>query len=160
MDKRINGHRYNTTTAKPLACWESPDPRNDFSWYKETIYLKRNREYFLHGQGNAASKYAAPYPGGGYQSGEDIIPLGLNEAREWAEQHLDGAEVEELFGPADETNETDTITLDSVSLDQLDYIIHAYGGTRGARIEHLIHMAYNDLKEDERQDAEYKRLGY
>lgn len=160
MRKRINTRTYDTTTAKLVASWSSNDPRSDFSWYEEDLYLKRNGEYFLDGWGNAASKYAAPYPGGGWQEGERIVPLGRNEALEWAETHLDGAEVDAIFGPTDEDNETESFTLDAATLAQLDYVTGGSAGGRGAGIERLIHRAYEETKEYERQDAELRDAEY
>ena len=47
------------------------------------------------------SNYAESYGNERY-GGEKIIPLSENEAKKWAENHLDGDEYEKIFGSVDE----------------------------------------------------------
>ena len=102
MKKIISKRKYNTETATEIGSWSSDAAVSDFAWYEETLYRKRNGEYFLHGEGHAASP-SRRRSGGMWASGEDIVPLGVEEAREWAEDHLTVEEYEAEWGePADE----------------------------------------------------------
>lgn len=101
MKKIINKRKYNTDTAREVGRWSSDD-MSSYSWYMETLYRKRNGEYFLHGEGYAASPYRRR-SGGMWAAGEDIVPLEAKEAHEWAEDHLTVEEYEAEWGePGDE----------------------------------------------------------
>lgn len=72
MEKRIFGRRYNTDTAKLVAYNESESLGLDY--YFESVYRKRNGEYFFCASGNAATVYAdCEY--GVYTCGYVLIPL-------------------------------------------------------------------------------------
>lgn len=109
MKKIINGKRYDTETAKEVACDSYLYPR-DFSYWSETLYRKNTGEYFLHGEGGPMSKYAESTGQNQWTGGEKIIPLSLEAAQAWAEKHLDGSEYEEIFGTVDEDDEKRTVT--------------------------------------------------
>ena len=98
MKKYIGGKVYDTDTAKAVGSWSNNRSYRDFSWCEETLYRKKTGEYFLHGEGGAMSAYARQVDGNMRGSGEEIRPLTFDEAREWAEEHLDGNEYEEIFG--------------------------------------------------------------
>ena len=57
MKKVINGRRYDTEGAMRLAGYRYGMPR-DLGYWEETLYRKRTGEFFLHGEGGPASKYA------------------------------------------------------------------------------------------------------
>ena len=101
MNKIINGKKYSTDTAKCVACWENGYGHGDFQYAEEQLYRKKTGEFFLYGEGGPMSGYAESYGNETYGS-EKIIPLSDDEAREWAEDHLDGDEYEEIFGPVEE----------------------------------------------------------
>lgn len=102
MKKIVNKRKYNTDTAREVGRWEPDHAKSDFAWYEETLYRKKTGEYFLHGEGYAASPYRRR-SGGMWAAGEDIVPLGAEEAREWAESHLTVDEYEAEWGePGDE----------------------------------------------------------
>lgn len=107
--KVIGGKRYDNKTAKYISSTCQQD--GSFSDYFEDLYLKKTGEYFLVGYGNAASKYAAPYPGGGSQSGEKIIPLSIEEAKNWIEKHNNDL-YEELFLIDDENQKAFSFLMD------------------------------------------------
>lgn len=103
MKKIINGKRYDTDTAKKLANdWYSN--RTDFHYWEETLYRKNTGEYFLHGEGGPASKYAQSVGQNSWSGGEKLIPLSVENARQWAEDHLDGDDYERIFGTVEETS--------------------------------------------------------
>ena len=64
------------------------------------------------------SIYAKPCEGG-VAGGQAIIPLSEKEAREWAEEHLNGDEYEAIFGVVEEDESQATITI-SVSAKAMD----------------------------------------
>ncbi len=107
MKKRIRGLEYNTGTAKKIAECSSSYGVNDNQFYKETLYRKRTGEFFVHGVGNAGSKYAEWLPDyHSYTSGEAIKPLTFDEAKEWYTELLndgsgDEKQYKELFQPKD-----------------------------------------------------------
>lgn len=110
MKKIIDGRRYDTSSAKEMASDSYMTPR-DFHYWRETLYRKMSGEYFLHGVGGPASKYAVSTGQNQWSSGEKIIPLSLEAAQKWAEEHLDGDEYEEIFGIVDEADKKRTVCL-------------------------------------------------
>lgn len=112
MKKIINGKLYDTETAKCVGSWDNGLYGRDFGRMSEELYKKKTGEFFLYGEGGPASKYAEP-AGHGWTSGERIIPMTVAEAREWAEEHLDTDEYEEIFG---EVSEDDSKQIISISV--------------------------------------------
>lgn len=104
MKKIISGRKYDTDTATMVGEWSDGYPR-DFRYQCETLYRKRNGEYFLHGEGGAMSKYAVSHGDNSWGGGEEIIPLSYDRAREWAEKHLDADDYEAAFGEVSEGDE-------------------------------------------------------
>ena len=103
MRKIINRKSYDTDTAQVIGEYSVNYP-GDFDYMCETLYRKRTGEYFVHGMGNAASRYAEPAGQNRWKPGERIMPYSYDEAREWAERHLDAEDYEAEFGevPEDE----------------------------------------------------------
>jgi hypothetical protein len=111
MKKIIKGKVYDTETAKKVASWYSSYARNDFHYYEEELYQKKTGEFFLYGEGNAASPYSKSCGQNEWCGGEKIVPLTFAEAQEWAEKHLDGDEYCEIFGEPDEDSEDVALNL-------------------------------------------------
>lgn len=109
MKKIITGRVYDTETAKKVGEHEPNPYRSDFHWYCETLYQKKTGEFFLHGEGNAASPYSRSCGQNEWCGGERIEPLTYKEAQKWAEEHLDGDEYCEIFGEPDEDAEDVTL---------------------------------------------------
>ena len=105
MKKIIDGKKYDTDTAKEVGYYSSSYARNDFHFYEETLYLKKSGEYFLHGEGNAMSRYARATGMHGWDPGERIMPLTYDDARQWAEEHMDADDYEEVFGEVPEDDD-------------------------------------------------------
>ncbi|MCL1789836.1 MAG: hypothetical protein FWG40_00505 [Peptococcaceae bacterium] len=101
MKKVIEGKMYDTDTAKAVAFWDNNLGRTDFGWYSETLYKKKTGEFFLHGEGNANSKYTTPHGENSWGGGEETTPLSISEAQKWAER-LDGDEYVKIFGDVEE----------------------------------------------------------
>lgn len=102
MKKVIKGKMYDTDTAKKVAEYSASCGRGDFYYYEEELYRKKTGEYFLYGDGNAASKYSKRCGQNEWCGSEAIIPLTEKEAKEWAEEHLDGDEYCGIFGVPEE----------------------------------------------------------
>lgn len=102
MKKIINGKKYNTETAQRVGYWSNNYSCRDFNYCEETLYKKRTGEFFLHGEGNAMSKYNVSCGQNSWCGGQEIIPVTESEAREWVETHLNADEYEEIFGEVEE----------------------------------------------------------
>lgn len=98
MKKIINGKMYNTETAKEIGYYENNFSRRDFNWLSETLYRKKTGEFFIHGEGGPATKYAEAVGQNSWSGGERIIPVNFEGARRWAEEKLRADEYEEIFG--------------------------------------------------------------
>ena len=98
MKKIINGRVYDTTKAKELGTYANAGNWRDFSHLEETLYRKKTGEYFLHGEGGAMTRYAEATGQNSWSGGERIMPMTYDEAREWAEKHLEAEEHEAIFG--------------------------------------------------------------
>lgn len=96
MRRIIKNKVYDTDTAKEKATYFSSYPRASFQYYEETLYIKKNGEFFLYGKGNGASPYAESRYNS-RTSGEKIIPLAYDKVKEWAEKRLTPEEYVDLF---------------------------------------------------------------
>lgn len=101
MKKVISGALYDTETAKLLGK-DSYSNSRDFRHWVETLYRTKSGKYFLHGEGGAMTKYAVCVGQNEWSGGEKIIPLDLDSAQKWAEEHLDGDEYIRAFGEPEE----------------------------------------------------------
>lgn len=102
MKKIINGKRYDTDTARVVGAYTNGMLVSDLSYVCETLYRKRNGEYFVHGEGGAMSKYAQSRGNSSWGGGELIIPMSYEAAREWAERNLEAEEYESEFSVVDD----------------------------------------------------------
>lgn len=127
MKKVINGKRYDTDTAKEMA-YTSYGYSGDFQAWAETLYRKNTGEYFLYGKGGPASRYAVSTGMNQWSGGEKIIPLSIEAAQEWAENHLDADEYEKIFGAVEETEKrTVTFSLPEAIIEKIARIASAQG---------------------------------
>lgn len=113
MKKIINRKVYDTETAAKIGDWNNGEWGNNLYICFETLYRKKNGEFFIHGEGGAATKYASVCSGDGWASGEGIVPMSYDSARDWAEEHLSAEEYEAAFG---DILEDDSKTMMSVYL--------------------------------------------
>lgn len=143
MKKIIGGKKYDTTTAKLVGAYET-GYIGDFEWRDEELYLKATGEFFLAGKGGARTRWASRAIDG-YSSGDGILPLTLDEAREWAEEHLTQAEVEELFQiPKEEVDSGKKIQSFSIApktINGLRYLAQNLGISRSEIIDQLVAKA-------------------
>jgi hypothetical protein len=118
MKRIIQNRNYDTETATLLGVDGGGDGFR--SWHEE-LYRKRNGEFFLYGQGGPMTRYAHACDSGAWTDGEAITPLTPEAARQWAEEHLDADDYEELFGDPGEGDEKVTLSLQIPA--QLDAVI-------------------------------------
>lgn len=104
MKKIINNKKYNTDTAREVG-YIRINAGNNLYEIEETLYKKRNGEYFLHGWGGAGTKYAEQLSYNSWCSGARIMPLSYEEAKRWAEKNLSVEEYESSFGEVSEGGE-------------------------------------------------------
>lgn len=105
MKKIINGKLYDTDTARMLGSWENTWDTRDFGHVSEELYIKRTGEYFLYGEGGPSTRYAKTIGQNSWSGGAQIMPLSVEAAREWAEEHLSADKYAEIFGMPDEDAE-------------------------------------------------------
>lgn len=98
MKKIINNKLYSTETAKKLGEWDNGGGWRDFHHIEEALYRKKTGEFFLFGEGGAASKYAKAEGQNSWTGSSRIMPMTFEEARNWAEEHLSADEYEAIFG--------------------------------------------------------------
>ena len=113
MKKIINGRKYDSDTAKELGSYSNYGSWNDFNHFEETLYQKRNGEFFLFGEGGAMTKYREPEGQNCWTGGSRIVPISDDKARKWAEKYLEVDEYESIFGEVseDETPGKTTVVL-------------------------------------------------
>lgn len=102
MKKVINAKMYNTETAQEIGFYSNGMNYGDFCFVEETLYRKKNGEFFIEGHGGAKSRYARSCGNQCWGSGEDIVPLSIEEAKEWVEEHCSADVYIETFGDVPE----------------------------------------------------------
>lgn len=82
MRRYVNGLRYDTETATEVTSVGSDFGKSDFQWWTADLYVTKSGRWFLHGRGNAASRFSKPAfgSGNGRQEGSGIEPLLNGEA--------------------------------------------------------------------------------
>ena len=102
MKKIIRGRVYDTETAQELGTYSNGGSWRDFHHIEETLYRKKTGEFFLHGEGGPATRYAEAVGQNSWSGGSRIMPMTYAEAREWAEEKLDADDYEAIFGEVTE----------------------------------------------------------
>lgn len=140
MKKIINGRIYDTNTAKELG--RDDQTYGNFSDWEETLYRKSTGEYFLHGEGGPQTKYAQQIGENSWTGGEKIIPLSLESAKKWAEEHLEADEYEKIFGIVEENEDgkktTVSIRLSDAAITRLNNLAAEKKTSKSDVIENLI----------------------
>jgi hypothetical protein len=99
MKAIINGKRYNTETAEHIAKFHNGLSHSDFNYIYETLYRTKKGNWFLHGEGGAATKYSKA-AGNMSSGGEHIVPMNDDEVKTWLE-NTEHPEVIEKYFPDD-----------------------------------------------------------
>ena len=101
MKKIINGKKYDTETSTRCGGYKY-GLVGDFNHEEETLYRKKNGEFFLHGEGGACTKYAKCCEPNSFTGGENIIPMTEEDAKKWGETYLNYDEYVGIFGEPEE----------------------------------------------------------
>lgn len=142
MKKIIQGRLYDTETAKRCGSYESNPSKSDFHWYRESLFQKKNGEFFLYGEGNVASPYGKPVAQNEWCSGSKIIPLTYDGAVRWAQERLDADEYNAIFGESNEGNDEQSrlnCRISAAAHEKLKRMQREKGCTIGEIIEALLH---------------------
>lgn len=104
MKKIINYKKYDTETARVVGNWISGSKEED-NYRDETLYCKKNGEYFLDDKGGMCSDYHTAFwidYDCEHGDWEELIPFSKEDAQEWVMMHMDGDAYEAEFGEVDE----------------------------------------------------------
>ena len=85
MKKIINYKKYDTETARVVGNWISGSKEED-NYRDETLYCKKNGEYFLDDKGGMCSDYHTAFwidYDCEHGDWEELIPFSKEEAQEW-----------------------------------------------------------------------------
>lgn len=158
MKKVIDGHMYNSATAKPLASYKAELPVSDFGYFEETLYRTKAGLYFLHGKGGPSTKYAE-FSYGMYGGGEKIIPLTEEAAKAWGERLLDEDEYEEVFGRVEEDRALIGAQVPESVKKKFDADRKKMGMTAGEYVEYLMPIRLQPPYSEERRQkaSQYAR---
>lgn len=126
MERIIKGKRYNTATAKKCSGAVDYGSVNELDYYSLALYRKRSGEFFFH-----RDVFRGPMR-------DDLIPISVDEARQWAEEHLSSKEYESIFGAVQDDGSRTTVTLSTAAVERARRAAAAQGVTIGAYIESLI----------------------
>lgn len=85
MKRIIDGKLYNTETATKI-CNDSYGYSGDFKYFDEDLYVTKNGNYFLAGEGGAASKYGKATGQGETSGSVGIFALSKQEAFEFCQR--------------------------------------------------------------------------
>lgn len=102
MNKIINGKKYDTTTAKMVGSYDNGEEYLGFLYVEEELYQKKTGEFFLYGWGGAMTEYRVKCGSNNWSGSSCIVPYSIDEAKEWAMEHMSGDKYEEVFGPVEE----------------------------------------------------------
>ena len=106
MKKIIKNRLYDTDKAKLIGEYAFSN-RTDFNFFEESLYCKKTGEYFLYCVGGPLSKYATETGANEVSGSEKIIPLEEEDAKMWAEKHLDTDTYIKEFGDVAEQKSVD-----------------------------------------------------
>lgn len=143
MRKIIKNKMYDTDTAKELATYSNYGDWRDFNHYKEALYQKRTGEFFLFGVGGPRTQYAEQIGQRGWTGGKKIIPLTYDSAREWAEEHLDAGEYEDIFGEVaeDESRTQLCLSISTAAAEKIRRMAQESGQTISDYVESMVKTA-------------------
>lgn len=98
MQRIVNGKRYDTETAEQLCnISRGGYSRSDFQYDDTNLYVTRNGNFFIAGEGGPRSRWAQSYGQNGSTGGSGLRPISKDDARNLLEQYGDPEQVEEFF---------------------------------------------------------------
>lgn len=102
MKQIISGKMYNTETAQEIGYDSNGMSRDDLWFVEETLYRKKNGEFFLDGHGGPLSRYSKPNGSLSRCGARELVPLSTEEAKAWVERHCSVEVYIEAFGNVSE----------------------------------------------------------
>lgn len=89
MIRIINGKKYDTNTAEIIAEYSDGDYiTNHYYFLSETLYRKKNGEFFILADGGGMTVYA---------TSPEIFTISFDDAKKWVETHA-SEKYESIFG--------------------------------------------------------------
>jgi len=146
MKKIIGGKTYNTETAKEMGSF-TKGSMSDFAYCAETLYRNNRGTWFLYGEGGPSSAYSRKTGQNEWSWGEAIVPMTEDEAREWAEKHLEAKEYEAIFGETEEADPSDLTTRSRVNVvldNELYALIKGISSETGTPVSRLLDRAIRE----------------
>ncbi|MBB3998402.1 hypothetical protein [Aureimonas pseudogalii] len=95
ITKVVGGLRYDTAKAEEI-CRLSKGRPGDWSTEETALYRTSKGAFFLAGEGGARSRWGKRVSDG-LTGGEGLIPVTVEEARDFAEENADAETVEAFF---------------------------------------------------------------
>lgn len=145
MKKVIKGRLCNTETAKLVGEYEYGQC-GDLDWWCEQLFRTKSGVYFIAGEGGARSAYGKQTSYNSWSSGEDIVIVSEQEAREWAENYLTADEYIAEFELQPEDKTAITVYLETSVIAELDRIKSETGKSRTVIIGEFITNAIKNEK--------------
>lgn len=136
MKKIINNKVYDTATARNLGGWTTTQDPSSPVYLSETLYRKKNGEFFLYCSGRPSS-----VPGASMALDEKILPLTFDQASEWGQAHLPEAAFSATFGRISSTDDrriTVTLSVSSALWDAAKKEASRRGVTLSGLVESLL----------------------
>lgn len=142
MKKIINNKVYDTETAVKVGSWDNGE-YGDIHYICETLYRKKTGEFFIHGEGGAATNYAVATEYDHFKAGECIMPMTYQAAQEWAEAHLTADEYQSAFtvDKDDVGKQLISLYVTAVTAAKLKQLASKRGVSQGAVVEQLVSAA-------------------
>lgn len=139
MKRIIRNRTYDTDTATSIGEWENIRDVCDATYVCETLYIKRNGEYFLHGWGGPMTRYSHIVNDSTWTGGERITPLTYEQARRWAEEHLRAEEYMRAFEVVDDASEVVlSIRVSATAKAKLDRMAAQTGRSKSSILTELL----------------------
>lgn len=101
MKKVINTKLYDTSGSPAVASSTHGKGENAIH---ETLHRKRTGEFFLHGEGGPASRYAKPVGDGQWANGEELFPMSVEAAQNWVKSNVP-SQYDDIFGEKQQTRQ-------------------------------------------------------
>ena len=102
MIRIVNGKRYNTETAEHLCNISCGGySRSDFAYDDTDLYVTKNGNFFIAGEGGPRSRWARSVGNSGHSGGSGLRPLDKDDARALLEQYGSSEQVEAHFPVVD-----------------------------------------------------------
>ena len=117
---------------------ESLYPEDDYEDGLYNIVALLNKGYKNNGAQMTKAYVYGEWHGNSGGPGEKIMPMTMDEAQSWAEEHLDGDDYIAIFGEPEEGKQNKTFSLSNESIKQLEELQAKLGGSLSAVVEGLI----------------------